>query len=157
MKVKDPVQYMRRTKAYYEAQGFDTPYQYAHFSDVPFAKPTKSLALSTLGLVTTASTYPRAPQEPRQVDTAPIKTDLKLYAGDLSWDKSATHLDDRNSFCPIDSLQACVSEGKIGHLAPHVQCIPTEYSHRATLEHDAPEVHQRLLADGVDVALLVPL
>ena len=152
-----PVQYIAKTKAYYEAQGFDTPYRYAHFSEAPFTPLTKPLSQSRVGLVTTASTYPRVPMEPRKVDTAQIHAGLELFANDLSWDKEATHLDDRNSYCPIDSLQRLADEGHIGGLAPSLQCIPTEYSHRSTLEHDAPEILKRLRLDEVDIALLVPL
>ncbi|MEZ5558125.1 MAG: glycine/sarcosine/betaine reductase selenoprotein B family protein [Pseudomonadales bacterium] len=153
-----PVLYMQRSREYYEAQGFERAYRYAHHDTVPFVRLRKPLAACTLGLVTTASTYPRASLEPRKVDSGPtVPAPTRLYTDDLSWDKQATHTDDPNTFCPIEHLQALAAEGVIGRLAPRFHCAPTEYSHRATLEKDAPELHQRLLEDEVDVVLLVPL
>lgn len=154
----DPVAYMERTRRYYEAQGFETPYRYAHHLEAPFTVLPKPLAACTVGLVTTASLYPRMPLEPRRVESAStLRPPARLYADDLSWDKEATHLDDLGSFCPIDVLQDFAAEGVIGGLAARFHCAPTEYSQRATTEHDAPEIHRRLRDDGADVALLVPL
>ena len=31
-----PIPYMARTRAYYEAIGYDTPYRWAHYSSAPF-------------------------------------------------------------------------------------------------------------------------
>lgn len=154
----DPVPYMRRSREYYEAQGFTEHYRYAHFETTPFAQLPKPLTECTLGLITTASTYPRAPLEPRKVDSAPIDPPpATLYTADLSWDKQSTHTDDVNTFCPIEHLQEQVAAGVIGALVPRFHCAPTEYSQRTTLEKDAPELHRRLREDGADIALLVPL
>ena len=155
--MSEPVRYIDRSHSYYRAQGFTEDYRYARHDSAPFAPLPKPIADCTLGLVTTASTYERASLEPRKVDTGELKEGVSLYAGDLSWDKDATHLDDLNSFFPVASLNGLVTQGVIGRLTSNFQCLPTEYSHRATLEHDAPEIHARLLADGADIALLVPL
>ena len=149
---------MQRSHAYYEAQGFERMYQYAHFEDAPFAKLPKPLNACTVGLVTTAATYPRASLEPRKIDSGTTTpAPAKLYTDDLTWDKQATHTDDVNTFCPIEHLQAISDEGLIGALAPRFHCAATEYSQRTTLEQDAPELHRRLLEDGADIALLIPL
>ena len=153
----EPVPYIERTRQYYEAQGFQQAYRYAHNEQAPFSDLPKPLAQCTLGLVTTASTYARASLEPRKVDSGSTDVTPKLYADDLSWDKQATHLEDINSFCPLDALRTQVAAGRIGKLAPHFHCAPTEYSHRATLDNDAPEILRRLQADQVDIALLIPL
>lgn len=154
----DPVPYIRRSREYYEAQGFERAYRYTHFESAPFAALPKPLEKCTLGLVTTASTYPRAPLEPRRVDSGPTTPPpAKLYTADLSWDKEATHTDDVNTFCPIEHLQSLAVEGRIGALATRFHCAPTDYSQRTTLEKDAPELYRRLLEDGADIALLVPL
>jgi hypothetical protein len=153
-----PVPYITRTRAYYEAQGFERPYQYPHHDDTPFAPLPKPLAECMLGLVTSASVYPRAPLEPRRVASAGMSPPpARLYTNDLSWDKQATHTDDVNSFCPFEPLQALAEEGVIGALTPRFHCAPTEYSQRTTTEKDAPEILRRLREDGADVALLVPL
>ena len=155
---KEPVAYIRRSREYYEAQGFERAYRYAHHETAPFARLPKPLKDCTVGLVTTASTYPRARLEPRKIDSgATMPPPARLFADDLSWDKRATHLDDINTFCPIEHLQALARTGVIGALAPRFHCAPTEYSQRTTLEQDAPELHRRLLEDEADVALLIPL
>jgi D-proline reductase (dithiol) PrdB len=154
----EPVAYLRRSREYYEAQGFENTYRYAHHDVTPFAALPKPLNECTVGLVTTASTYSRAGLDPRKIDsgtTAPPPA--KLYTGDLSWDKQATHTDDLNTFCPIEQLQALATDGVIGALATHFHCAATEYSQRTTSEKDAPELHRRLLEDQADIALLVPL
>lgn len=152
------VRYIDRTHSYYEAQGFDRQYQYAHHGDVPFAPLSKPLAECTVGVVTTASLVYRPPLAPRTVDSGSTSgAPEKLYTDDLSWDKNATHTDDRESFCPVDCLQGLADEGRIGALAPRFHCAPTEYSQRTTRESDAPEILERLRADGVDVAVLLPL
>ena len=153
-----PVPYMQRTREYYEAQGFDRAYKYAHHNAAPFTPLPKPLAECTVGLVTTASTYARASLEPRIIDSGSTREPPeRLYTDDLSWDKQATHTDDLNTFCPIKQVEVLVKENIVGGLAPRFHCAATEYSHRMTLEKDAPEILQRLREDGADVALLVPL
>ena len=153
-----PVPYIRRSREYYEAQGFEHAYRYAQFDGAPFTRLPKPLERCTLGLVTTASTYPRASLEPRRIDSGTTSPPpARLHTDDLSWDKQATHTDDLNTFCPIEQLQALAAEGVIGALAPRFHCAATEYSQRTTLEKDAPELHRRLLEDQADIALLVPL
>jgi len=152
-----PVAYIDRTRAYYEAQGFEKAYRYAHFDSAPFTAMSRPLAQCTVGLVTTASTYRRASLEPRKIDSGSTLTTPTLYADDLSWDKQATHLDDINSYCPVNLLRELAEAHHIGGLAPRFHCAATEYSHRMTMEQDAPEILRRLREDEVDVALLVPL
>lgn len=154
----EPVRYMDRSRAYYEAQGYERPYVWAHFDDVPFAQLRKPLADSRLALITTAALYARRPSDHREVAWgSTIDAPEVLYGGDLFWDKEATHLDDLNSFFPIDHLRRAVEEGRLGSLAPRFYCAPTSYSQRQTLEHDAPQVLGLCREDAVDVALLVPI
>lgn len=153
-----PVPYMDRSRRYYEVQGFDKPYVWAHFEEVPFTPLAKPLADSTLALLTTASLYARKPTDMRAVASGESATPPKrLFANDLSWDKKATHLDDLNSYFPISLLDDLVNTGCIGQLAQKFHCIPTEYSQRRTIEVDAPEILRRCREDAVDVAFLVPL
>ncbi len=154
----NPVAYMERTRRYYAAQGFEKPYQWAHFDEVPFAMPCKPLAQSRLALITTASIVRRIETDKRSlvsgfVDDPPTR----LYAEDLFWDRKATHLDDLNSYFPIDHLKALADSGRIGALAKRFHCLPTEYSQRRTLTVDAPELLRRCREDGADLAMLVPL
>lgn len=149
---------MVRTRQYYEAQGFQTAYRYAHHEDAPFASLTKPLAECSVGLVTTASLNEREPLAPREVDSgSTTHPPTGLFTDDLSWDKQATHTNDLNSFCPISTLQELAASHYIGALAPRFHCAPTEYSHHTTNEKDAPEILRRLQEDKADIALLVPL
>jgi hypothetical protein len=155
---ESPVSYMERSRLYYEAQGYETPYQWACFDQVPFTPLTKPLAESTVALMTTASLYQRTATDQREVASGSTREPpARLYADDLSWDKQATHLEDLNSYFPIDHLQALVAQQRIGRLADRFHCLPTSYSQRSTMEEDAPEVQRRCREDQVDVALLVPL
>lgn len=154
----EPVEYMARTKQYYEAQGFAAAYEYARHDSAPFAPVKKPLAESRLGVITTASRYFREDLEPRKVDFGDVaQIPEQMFADDLSWDKEATHLKDVNSFLPLATLQELAAEGVIGSLAPRFACAPTEYSQRSTTEYDAPRILDVLVQDEVDVALLVPL
>jgi len=153
-----PVPYMERTRLYYEAQGFEKPYVWAHFDEVPFTPLAKPLQESTLALITTASLYDRALTDVREVASASSTTPPpRLYGNDLSWDKKTTHLDDRGSYLPIEYLTELVADGRIGALSKRFHCAPTEYSQKHTREVDAPEILRRCREDAVDVALLVPL
>ena len=153
-----PVRYMERTRRYYEAQGFERAYRWAHFEDVPFMPLAKPLAESKLALVTTSALYDRVESDPRYVDSAPTAAPPeRLFANDLAWDKKATHMDDRPSYLPIEPLRELVAAGRLGALAERFHCAPTEYSQRRTREADAPEILERCRADRADLALLVPL
>ena len=74
-----PVPYMQRTRDYYAAIGYTTPYRWAHYVDAPFQPLKKSLAQSRVTIITTAaiesansrgrpgfSTRPRAAAQSRQ-------------------------------------------------------------------------------------------
>jgi D-proline reductase (dithiol) PrdB len=153
-----PVPYMERTRQFYEAQGFTKAYAWAHFDDIPFTPLEKPLADCRLGYVTTASTYARAATDARFVDSGSMSSPPeRLYGDDLSWDREATHMNDRSSYFPVGYLNAMVADGRVGGLADRFHCIPTEYSQRRTLESDAPEILRRLNEDQIDIALLVPL
>ena len=52
-----PVPYMQRTRDYYAAIGYTTPYRWAHYVDAPFQSLKKPLAQSRVTIVTTAAQY----------------------------------------------------------------------------------------------------
>ncbi|MDX2158545.1 MAG: glycine/sarcosine/betaine reductase selenoprotein B family protein [Hyphomicrobiaceae bacterium] len=154
------IPYMQRTRAYYRALGYDNDYVWAHFADVPFTRPTKSLGQMRIALVTTAGPPDRSNRNEKgrkrvwsgEVDAPPATFDT-----DLAWDKESTHTDDRETFLPIGAMGRLVGEGVVGSLAPHFIGAPTDYSHAKTLSADAPEILRRVQADGADAALLTAL
>jgi len=157
------VRYIDRTRDYYEAQGFERPYRWAAHADAPLTPLAKPLTESVVALVTTANVpsppgwRPGEPRPLRQVHSFPADDVPALWTDDLSWHKEATHTDDLDSYLPVHRLQELAAEGRIGALAARCHGVPTEYSQRRTVEHDAPEVLRRCREDGADVALLVPL
>ncbi len=165
-----PVPYMARTQAYYAAQGYPKSYAWAQHDEVPFSLPSRRLTESRLTLVTTAS--PIAERRAGDGVSASAETLLvkkalfhgqvdepptALFTGDLSWDKETTHTEDLGSYFPLELLKQLVREGVIGSLTPSYHCVPTEYSQRQTVAEDAPAIRDKALAEGADIALLVPL
>jgi D-proline reductase (dithiol) PrdB len=65
---------------------------------------------------------------------------------------------DRNMGLPIDRLHELASEGVIGGVAPrHVSLMGSVTAPGRLVKFTLPEVGRSLEADGVDVALLVPV
>src|SRR3978361_331113 len=61
-----PIPYMARTRDYYQAIGYETPYRWAHYVDAPFQPLLKPLTRSRVAIVTTA-----APFDPANGDQGP--------------------------------------------------------------------------------------
>ena len=157
---QEPVPYMSRTRAYYRALGYQDDYAWAQFDTVPFTPLAKPLRESRLSLIITAGPPDRSNRDVRgrkQVWSGNVASPPLTFDTDLAWDKDSTHVDDRESFLPIDAVLRHVAEGRVGDLAPRFHGVPTEYSHKKTLEHDAPEILRRVREDGADIALLCPL
>jgi hypothetical protein len=163
-----PIPYMARTRDYYTAIGYDTPYRWAHHVDAPFQPLNKPLAQSRVAIITTAAPFDpaRGDQGPGAVYNGGAKF-YSVYDGDTSqthdlrishiaYDRVHTTATDSNSWFPLPALHRLSAAGRIGEVAPRFYGAPTNRSHRVTTETDAPEILARSLADGVDVAVLVP-
>jgi hypothetical protein len=163
-----PIPYMARTREYYQAIGYTTPYRWAHYVDAPFQPLRKPLAQSRVAIVTTA-----APFDPDKGDQGPgaaYNGGAKFYAvydGDstkthdlrishIAYDRVHTTADDSGTWFPLPQLQRLAGAGRIGDVAPRFFGAPTNRSQRVTLETDAPEILARCRADGVDALVLVP-
>ncbi|MEM7543818.1 MAG: hypothetical protein AAF384_19850 [Pseudomonadota bacterium] len=152
------VPYMERTRLYYEAQGYEKPYVWAHFDEVPFAPLKKPLSSSSIALVTTAMPDEsfKAPNRRLHIGSTDDVPEA-FFTDDLAWDKEATHTRDLGSFFPISELRGRVAAAELGALAPRYFGVPTNYSHRGTIQNDAPKIVECCIEDEVDVAMLVPL
>ncbi|MCD8504478.1 MAG: reductase [Burkholderiaceae bacterium] len=162
-----PVPYMARTRAWYLALGYDNPYRWAHYADVPFMPLAKPLSDCVVGLITTAS--PFDPAKGEQGPGAPYNARAKfyeVYSGDTSVDhdlriahvaidRKHTSMTDSGSWFPLPLLRELVAQGKIGKLAPRFHGAPTNRSQRHTLVVDCPELLRRCQSDGVDAVVLV--
>ncbi len=155
------VSYIDKSRDYYLALGYANPYRWAHFEDVPFTPLARPLSEAVVTLITTAMPEPESSadtQALRAVFSMPSDTPpQRLSTLGLFWDREATHTDDLDSYFPIHRLKELAHQGRIGRLAARLHGVPTEYSQRRTLEHDAPEILRRCREDGADTALLVPL
>jgi len=162
------VSYIDKSREYYASQGYDAPYRWARFDDVPFTPLVKPLAQSRIGVVTTSTllaagaVVPESDGDPGDlpgsVHTGPMDPPpARLYTDNRSWDKEATHTNDTESFLPADRLRECVEQGRLGAVSERFYAVPTEYSQRSTQEADAPEIARLMRDDQVDVAMLVPL
>lgn len=155
---ENDVPYMKRTRDFYRAQGYDKDYKWAHYDDVPFSHLQKPLGECKVAVVTTAMPDTETGRAQRQVHSCTSQpAPESMYTDELSWHKTMTHTNDVSSFLPLTQLKHCEKEGLIGELAERFHSIPTEYSQRNTLENDAPEILARCQQDAVDVAILVPL
>ncbi len=164
----EPISYRQRTRDYYLALGYDNPYRWAHYAAVPFAPLAKPLAACRIGLVTTAAPY--QPGKGDQGPGAPYNAAAKfytVYSGDtaadhdlriahVAYDRIHTSAEDSNTWFPLPALRRLAAGGRIGELAPRFHGLPTNRSHRTTLEQDCPELLSRLREDRVDVVILVP-
>ena len=131
-----PVAYMQRTRAYYAALGYPTPYRWAAFSDVPFAPLRKPLAQSRLALITTAA--PFDPAKGNQGPGAPYNGAAKFYTvyalpsdsepdlriSHVAYDRQHTSAADPRSYNPLAALHDAACAGRIQRAPPPLRRPP---------------------------------
>ena len=158
MKNQKFVPYMERTRLFYQAQGFEKAYTWAHFEGTPFAKPKKPLEDCVVTVVTTAVAHAKIPKPIRRAESIPFtETPARFETSELSWDKETTHTDDRQSYFPLEILNRLAGQGIIKRVSKRFHFVPTQYSHRATINTAAPSIAKACGEDEVDIALLIPL
>ena len=164
-----PIPYMQRTRAYYLALGYENPYRWAHYRDVPFTPLRKPLDESTVALVTTAA--PCRPELGDQGPGAPYNGAAKFFevysapAGPeeapdvrishVSYDRTHTTAKDPRTWFPLARLHEAAAAGRIGRSAPRFHGLPTNRSRRTTLDQDCPALLRRVHEDEADAAILV--
>jgi hypothetical protein len=147
---------------------FMAKYRYRTLDPVPFTALRKPLPEARVALVTTGGVY--APGQ------APFNKSVK--GGDASFREIAADVDvstlgiahksdafdqtgfrrDRNLGFPLDRLREMALRAEIGTLnRRHLSFMGSITAPRRLMAETAPEAAQLLVADGVDVALLVPL
>ena len=163
-----PIPYMQRTRDYYAAIGYTTPYRWAHYIEAPFQPLKKPLAKSRVTIVTTAAQYDPAKgdQGPGAAYNGSAKF-YQVYDGDIAkqhdlrishigYDRKHTTATDSGTWFPLPQLLKAAAAGRIGEVAPRFFGAPTNRSHRVTIDVDAPDILARCQADKVDVAVIVP-
>ena len=83
------------------------------------------------------------------------RSDHDLRISHVAIDRKHTTAEDPGTWFPLPELRRAAERGRIGAVAPRFHGLPTNRSHRVTLEVDCPEVVARCKADGVDAAILV--
>jgi hypothetical protein len=163
-----PVRYIERTRSYYLGLGYENPYVWAHYIEVPFTPLKKPLSQSILGLITTAVPYD--PDKGDQGQGAPYNSTAKFYQpyqqsidgsmdlriAHVGIDRKNANMEDSNCWFPLDAAKRAVAAGRVRALSPNFYGLPTNRSQRHTLEVDAPIILEMLKAEGVDVAVLIP-
>jgi len=147
-----PISYLQRTRKYYEALGYGPPYEWAHYADVPFHRLEKPLSACRFTIITTAAQF--QPDKGDQGPRAPYNAAAKfytVYSGDtasdhdlrishVAIDRKHTLAEDQAAYFPLAELRRRAARGDIGPLAPRFHGLPTNRSHRATLEVDCPRL-----------------
>jgi D-proline reductase (dithiol) PrdB len=163
-----PVRYIERTRSYYLGLGYENPYVWAHYTDVPFSPLKKPLNQSILGLITTAVPYD--PNKGDQSQGAPYNAAAKFYQpyqqsidgnidlriAHVGIDRKNANMEDGNCWFPLAAGKRSVAAGRLAALSQNFYGLPTNRSQRHTLEVDAPIILEMLKADGIDVAVLIP-
>ena len=128
----------------------------------PWLTP-RPLSEATVAIVSTAGLHRRG-----DVPFKPGAVDYRLLPGDVdfadvvvshvstNFDRSAFQ-QDPNIWFPLDRLREMVADGEIGGVSRwHYSFMGAQPNHRALMPA-GEEVGRLLAADGVDVALLVPV
>jgi hypothetical protein len=163
-----PIRYIERTRSYYLGLGYDNPYIWAHYIEVPFVPLQKPLNRSVLGLITTAVPYdpakglqgPGAPYNATAKFYLPyqnsVDADIDLRIAHVGIDRKNANMEDSDCWFPLAAAKQAVQSGRMQALSPNFYGLPTNRSQRHTLEIDAPLILEMLRADKVDVAVLIP-
>lgn len=157
------VNYITRITNTYARLGYK-PYTWVHNPHpppwVPLGKP---LSECRLGLIASGGLYMTGQIAfhfkddlsfraiPTDVDTRELRT------AHFAYDQTDARKDPNVVF-PIDPLRRLVKEGALGGLATHAYTFMGGiYSSRRVRDELAPQLTERLLAERVDAALLVPV
>ena len=164
----EPVRYIDRTTEDYLRQGYEKAYQWAHHTDAPFTRLTTPLSECKVGLIGTSEVAvhfdpdteanPIVEEDFRGVYSIPADVDSsRLYSRTNSFDMNATHLDDVNSYYPIDRMREAVADGRIGSMPDRVYGCYNNYSQRKVLEQEAPKALEYCRQDGIEALIMVPV
>ena len=149
-------------------QIFLRAYRWRHIDPVPWTVLDKPLSECRLALVSTAGLVLQG-QEPFDKTVKGGDFSMRLIPGDTqvsdlidthrsrSYDHTGLHSDANLAF-PLDRARELVEQGRIGSLASeHVSLMGSITAPGRFLRETAPQAASRLRADGVDIALLVPV
>jgi D-proline reductase (dithiol) PrdB len=158
-----PVEYITRITDNYAKLGYKPYHWVANAITPPWTPLRKPLSQCRLGLVASGGIYVTGQVafhfkddiSFRAIPTTVKTTDLRT--AHFAYDQTDARKD-ANVVFPIDTLRRLVKEGVVGSLAENFfTFMGGVYSARRVAEELAPRITERLLAEKVDVALLVPV
>ena len=164
----EPIAYRQRVRRYYQALGYDTPYRWLRYKNVPFARLSKPLNECSVAIVTTAAPYngEYGDQSPGaayngaakffSVYEASTSTTPDLRISHIAYDRVHTSAADMATWFPLAALNHFAAEGYISKVSDHFYGLPTNRSHRVTTQVDCPELVKRVSRSEVDAVVLVP-
>jgi len=163
-----PLEYIKRTRRYYEALGYGKPYDWASYPHTPFTALSKPLTQCCVSIVTTAAPFletkgdqgPGAPYNSAakffEVYAMHSHTMPDLRISHVAIDREHTSAEDIGSYFPLLALQQAAQRQIIGRIADRFYGLPTNRSKRTTLDIDCQRLLSLCQQDKVDIALLVP-
>jgi D-proline reductase (dithiol) PrdB len=163
----EPIPYRKRIRDYYVTLGYGTPYRWAHYAEVPFTPMTKPVAKARVSIVTTAAPYnpdagdqgPGAPYNSAakfyNVYSMPTGTDPDLRISHVGIDRKHTTAEDQNTWFPLPAMREARSKGLVGDFGTRFHGLPTNRSHKTTLEVDCQELLARVKEDRADAAIIL--
>jgi len=163
-----PLDYIARTRYYYQRLGFGEPYKWAHYDDVPFTPLKRKLSDASVAIVTTAAPFQSGKGD--QGPGAPYNGSAKFFdvyakstssmpdlrISHIAIDRDHTSASDIGSYFPLTALKKAEAKHRIGCVSKRFYGLPTNRSKRVTIEKDASELLGLCQEDGVDLALLIP-
>lgn len=166
--VNTPIDYIKRTRRYYQQLGYGEPYDWAYYDETPFCVLSKPLSECSVAIVTTAAPYQidKGDQGPGAAYNSAAKF-FSVYAGDtailpdlrishIAIDRDHTIAEDLGSYFPLKALKQAADEKLIGKVARRYFGLPTNRSQRKTISIDCEDLKNFCQEDNVDIALLVP-
>ena len=158
-----PVDYIDVTRDSYAALGYSAYRWVRNEEPAPFVLPRKPLRESRLALIASGGIYAKGQIAFHFKDD----TSFRLIPTDVATaDLRATHFAydltdarrDPNVVFPIDTLRRMVERGEIGGLTRHAfTFMGGIYSSRRVRDELAPAIARRVVDEGADIALLVPV
>lgn len=162
-----PIEYINRTKRYYQALGYGAPYEWAKAEIVPFTGLKKPIQQTRVTLISTAAPFnpdagdqgPGAPYNGAakfyKVQSLPMQELADVRISHVAIDRDHTTAEDIGSYFPQAALLGVKARTEL-RLTAHLHLLPTNRSIRTTTEIDAPELVRRCLQDRAEAAIIVP-
>lgn len=158
-----PIDYIERTRAQYSALGYPVYRWVASTTPPAFSPLRKPLSACRVGLIASGGIYVAgqvAFHFDDDISYREVATDTPTEALRIShfaYDTTDARRDPNVVF-PLDGLRALVADGVLGRLAERAYTFMGGiYSARRVRDVLAPELTRRVIADQVDLVLLVPV